>query len=109
MADGTTWQPGLISGPAAAAIDGATLLTNGATIAPETEAFLKANTNIPTTAIGDVAAKVGVAKETVAGSEPSTLSMAVADHFFKHPVMVGVATTADFADALSGGLYNCHK
>lgn len=109
IADGTNWQPGLISGPAAAEVDGATLLTNGDKIAPETEAFLKENAAVPTTAIGDMASKVGVAKETVAGSEPTALSMAVADKFFANPVMVGVATTADFADALSGGLHVAMK
>ena len=109
VADGTDWQPGLLAGPAAAEVDGATLLTNGDKIAPETEAFLKENGAVPTTAIGDMAAKVGVAKETVAGSEPTALSIAVADKFFMHPTMVGVATTADFADALSGGLHIAMK
>lgn len=105
VADGTNWQPGLISGPVAAEVDGATLLSNGDKIAPETEAFLKENATVPMTAIGDVANKVGVAKEAVVGSNPTALSLAVADKFFARPKAVGVATTVDFADALAGGLH----
>lgn len=105
LADGSNWQPGLISGPVAAEVDGVTLLSNGGQIAPETAAFLTANPGAATTAIGDVAAGLGVAKTSVTGADPTVLSLAVADKFFAQPKAVGVATTADFADALAGGLH----
>lgn len=59
IADGTDWQADLIAGPAAAEVDGATLLTNGDQMAPETQAFLAQHSNVKVTAIGDTAIKAG--------------------------------------------------
>lgn len=103
IADGANWQDDLIAGPAAAEVDGATLLTNGDKMAPETESFLKQHGNLKLTAIGENAVKASKATNKVVGDTPTTLSLNVAKHFFKNPKAVGVATTADFADALAGG------
>lgn len=59
VADGTDWQADLIAGPAAAEVDGATLLTNGDQMAPETQAFLAQHANVKVTAIGSAAIKAG--------------------------------------------------
>ena len=105
IADGQDWQPDLVAGPAAAAVDGVTLLTNGAAIAPETAAYLAEHPKVPITAIGATAAKTADAPAALRTSDPTALSVAVAKHFFTAPHAVGVATTEDFADALAGGAY----
>lgn len=105
IADGTDWQPDLIAGPAAAAVTGATLLTNGAAMAPETAAFLNANTSLPVTAIGTVAKTAAKVSDAVEAEHAEALSLAVAKRFFTDPKAVGLATTADFADALAGGAH----
>lgn len=109
LVDGADWQPDLIAGPVAAEVDGATLLTNGDQMAPETAAFLKEHAAVKVTAIGDKAIKTGAAKEMVAGMEPTDLSLAVAKKFFKDTKVVGMATTVDFADALAGGRHIAEK
>ena len=103
VVDGADWQPDLVAGPLAAKIDGATLVSNGDKAAPETVAFLKENASVGVIAVGDKAIKTNPTKETVAGMEPTALSLAVANQYFKGVPTVGVATTADFADALPGG------
>lgn len=103
LVDGADWQPDLIAGPLSAKLDAATVLTNGDKIAPETAAFLKENDKVEVVAVGDNAVGTKVAKETVAGKEGTALSLEVANKYFKDTKIVGVATTADFADALPGG------
>ena len=105
LADGQDWQPDLIAGPAAASVDGVTLLSNGTTPAPETQAYLKANAAVKLVAIGDKAAQVAGSQDKVVASSPTALSVAVAKRFFASPQAVGFATTADFADALAGGAH----
>ena len=105
VADGANWQPNMIAGPAAARIEGVTLLTNGKELAPESAAFLKDH-KVPTTTIGDLAKEAFTADQQVTGAHASALSLAVADKFFGQSAPVaGVATTADFADALVGGAH----
>ena len=103
VADGTDWQADLIAGPAAAAADGVTLLTNGDQMAPETAAFIGANTSLKVTAIGTNAIKAVPQANKIEGGDPTALSVAVAKAFFTRPTVAGVATTDDFADALAGG------
>ena len=105
VTDGANWQPNMIAGPAAARIEGVTLLTNGKELAPESAAFLKDH-KVPTTTIGDLAKEAFTADQTVMGADASALSLAVADKFFgQSDPVAGVATTADFADALVGGAH----
>ncbi|WP_336250184.1 cell wall-binding repeat-containing protein [Stomatohabitans albus] len=103
VADGTDWQADLIAGPAAAEADGATLLTNGDVMAPETAAFLSAHANVKVTAIGANAVKASGVASKVEGADATALSLAVAKQFFRAPKAVGVATDAEFADSLAGG------
>ncbi|WP_336250900.1 cell wall-binding repeat-containing protein [Stomatohabitans albus] len=109
LVDGADWQPDLIAGPVAAKVEGATLLTNGDQMAPETAAYLKENASVKVTAIGDKAIKTNAAKEMVAGMEPTALSISVANQFFKDVKVIGMATTVDFADALAGGYHIAEK
>ena len=104
VADGTDWQADLIAGPAAAAVDGVTLLTNGDQVAPETAAFLAKFPSLKVSAIGANAVKAMPSATKINGANPTALSVAVAQEFFSRPTVSGVATTDDFADALSGGV-----
>lgn len=109
LADGADWQPDLIAGPAAAAVRGVTLLTNGDAMAPETRAYLERNAQTPVTPIGEKAARTVGSKEAITADSPTDLSIQVAKRFFTHPKAVGLATTADFADALAGGAHIAHN
>lgn len=104
-ADGTDWQPTLISGPLAAQTEGAILLTWGEELAPESQAFMMANAELPETAVGTKAAVSSVKEVSINEDDPTLLSMAVIGKFFKAPTAVGIATVDDFADALSGGAH----
>lgn len=105
LADGADWQPTMIAGPAAAKAEGVVLLTNGKMQAPETAKYL-AEIKAQTVAIGDAARATAEAKDAVTAASPVALSLAVADRFFNQEApAVGIATTADFADALTGGAH----
>lgn len=106
LADGTNWQPSLIAGPVAASTNGVTLLTNGQHMAPETLAYLRANTGLGVTTIGDGATQAFPKATTkIPGADGSVLSVDVAKQFFAKANTVGLATTQDFADALSAGAH----
>lgn len=104
-ADGTDWQPTLIAAPLAAHTEGAVLLTWGVELAPESQAFMMANLDLPETAIGTKAAVTSVKEASIAESDPTLLSLAVIDQFYPAPTAVGIATVDTFADALSGGAH----
>lgn len=74
--------------------------------ANETEAFLAAHKDLKVTAIGAkaVTALPG-AKASINEANPSALSVAVAKQFLADAKVMGVATTEDFADALTGGAH----
>ena len=72
-------------------------------MAPETAAFLAKRTGTSVTTVGADAAKAVPSVEHVLGADGEALSLAVAKRFFNEPKAAGVATTADFADALAGG------
>ena len=108
LVDGNDWQADLIAGPAAAKAEGVTLLTNGAQIAPETASFLGRHPRITVTGIGANGAAQVQATTKLTGSNTSDVSLVVAKHYFTRPTALGVATTADFADALAGGAHIAH-
>ncbi|MEE8603159.1 cell wall-binding repeat-containing protein [Euzebya tangerina] len=118
LADGGDFHPSILAGAAAVVagdsdfaqdggqVDAAVLLTSGSDVAPETAAYLEAmvtDTSSVTT-IGAAAAAAYPQAESVGAdaADDPTLSVIVAETFFEGPVAVGIATTVDFADALSG-------
>lgn len=105
VTDGSDWQPDLLAGPAAAIKEGATLLTWGERMAPETQAYLASHTKTPVTVIGAKAAKTKVAPDVIDETDPTKLGLAVIAKFFPEPRVVGFATNQDFADALTGGAH----
>jgi hypothetical protein len=82
----------------------AVVLTSDETVPPETAQYLAGRDGETVIAIGGPASRAfpdGV--EAVFGDTRYTTSAAVADRFFSAPSIVGLATGADFADALTGG------
>jgi hypothetical protein len=93
--------------PAAIANHAAILLTDGATQAPETAAYLAAHPTDTRYAIGGPLAAAGAdpGATPVYGADLYATSAAVASTFFPHASMFGAATSLSFTDALGGGVY----
>jgi putative cell wall-binding protein len=119
LADGTRFTDGLIASAASQIADqgfpddinfeggsgGAVLLTNGATMPPETAAYLEAHGASHRYAIGAPAAAAAPGVEAIAGESATATSLLVADRFFPEPWGVAVASGKGFADALAGGAH----
>lgn len=103
LVDGGAWEPGLVAGPAAAEADGVVLMTLSGQVTPETQSFLNANSSMTVTGIGHKPTGFNRVSNVLSGDSPEALSTAVAKEYFVKPHTVGLATTADFADALAGG------
>ncbi|HLJ09422.1 MAG TPA: cell wall-binding repeat-containing protein, partial [Acidimicrobiia bacterium] len=104
-ATGLDFPDALSAVPAAVAVHGAILLTDGSTQDPETAAYLAAHPNDTRYAIGGQFAAAGAdpGATAVFGETQYDTSAAVAFKFFGAPSSVGAATGADFPDALSAG------
>jgi putative cell wall-binding protein len=104
-ATGLSFYDSLSAVPAAVESQGAILLTDGSTQAPETSAYLAAHTSDTRYAIGGPLAAYGAdpSATPIYGQDLYGTSAAVATHFLSHPATFGAATSASFSDALSGG------
>jgi virginiamycin B lyase len=102
LADGTTFSDALGAGPAAAHIGGAVLLTDGASMPPDTAAYLAAHPQTALDAIGGPAATADPAAAPVVGADRYATAVAVAQRFFTTPTTAGLASGVNFPDALSG-------
>ena len=102
LASGRDYPDALAAGPAAAKTGGAVLLTTDDTLGATTTAYLSAH---PGTiyAIGGPAATADPAATRLVGADRYTTATAVATRFFGAPSHVGVATGANYPDALTGG------
>ena len=118
VADGNNWPDALVSGPAASLMNGAVLLTSGATMPATTKSYLDSLgfTAKPNRAAyqGGVYA-VGGAARTATASRADTdrdalfgvnryqVAQKVADTFFGAESTVGLADGRNWPDAVSGG------
>ena len=104
-ATGLSFYDSLSAVPAAIESQGAILLTNGATQAPETAAYLASHSSDTRYAIGGPLAASGADPSATAiyGQDLYGTSAAVAAKFFPHPTTFGAATSASFTDALAAG------
>ena len=93
--------------PAAIKEHAAILLTDGATQAPETAAYLADHPSDTRYAIGGSLAAYGAdpTATPVYGETLFDTSAAVATMFFPKATLYGAATYVDFPDALGGGVY----
>jgi len=106
-ATGLSFYDALSAVPAAIADHGAILLTNGATQAPETAAYLTEHPGDSRFAIGGPLAAFGADPSAtgVFGPDEFGTSAAIASRFFPNAVTFGAATADDFQDALGGGVF----
>ena len=103
LATGQNYADALAAGAAAAAADGLVLLTNDGSLPPSVADYLARHGDIPRIAIGGPAAMAAPGAERLVGSDRFDTSVIVARRFFSSPSLVGLASGASFADALSGG------
>jgi ell wall binding domain 2 (CWB2) len=107
LTTGLDFPDGLAAGPAAAHIGAAVLLTDGGVMPPETQAYLTAHS--PTTyAAGGPAVAADPSATAVEGADRYATAAAIAARFFSAPIAIGMATGANFPDALSGGAAVAH-
>lgn len=106
-ATGLGFADALSAVPAAIASNGAILLTQGPTQAPETAAYLAQHAPPTRYAIGGPLAAAGAdpTAEAVFGQDLFGTSAAVAARFFPSAEVFGAATGLNFPDALSGGVF----
>jgi len=106
-ATGLSFYDALSAVPAAIEDHGAILLTDGATQAPETAAYLAAHPGDMRYAIGGPLAAFGADPHAtpVFGEDQFATSAAIASRFFPNAVTFGAATADDFQDALGGGVF----
>jgi putative cell wall-binding protein len=102
-ATGLNFPDALAGGPAAIMSGAAILLTNGATQAPATAAYLAAHSGGTHYALGGPAAAADPSAASIVGTDRYATAARVADTFFNAPTVVGVATGANFPDALAAG------
>jgi hypothetical protein len=101
-ASGTNFPDALSAVPAAVALHGAILLTNGAAQVPATAAYLAAHATTRY-AVGGPAAFADPSAIGIAGADRYATSEAVALAFFPTTTGVSVASGANFPDALAAG------
>jgi PKD repeat protein len=91
------------AGPAAAAIHGAILFTNGATQAPETASYLSAHPGTSRIAIGTNAGTADPGVPVVSGTDAATVAEEVAVSFFTKPPHPAIANASDITDEIIAG------
>ena len=105
LTTGDNFPDALGAGVAAAAVDGAVLLTAGSTIPPATQGYLDDMAGGDVFAIGGPAAAAAPSATPIVGASRFETSVLVAEQFFDGPTVAGLATGADFPDALAGGAH----
>jgi hypothetical protein len=83
------------------------LLTAGGTLSAETSAYLTSHAKT-VYAVGGPAAQADPAAQTIAGTDRYATAVAVADRFFPHATMAGIASGEKFPDALTAGTLLVH-
>jgi putative cell wall-binding protein len=106
-ATGLYFYDALSAVPAAIKVHAAILLTNGTTQAPETATYLAAHPGDTRYTIGGLLAAEAAdpTATNISGQDLYNTSAAVASHFFPNPLIFGAATSAEFPDALGGGVF----
>ena len=108
IANGTRFADALVAGHTAARDDFATMvLTAGATLPPETAAYLDGHPDAEVVSVGSLAASTGVADRSVVGADRYETSRLAAEQLptDEDDARVALATGERFPDALSGGTH----
>lgn len=104
LTTGLDFPDAIVAGTAAAAKDGAVLLTAGATLPEATRAYIADREGATRYAVGGPAAQADPPATPLLGEDRYATAVAVADEFFDDPASAGVASGEDFPDALLGGV-----
>lgn len=102
LADGTGFTAALVAGPAAAVNSGPVLLTDGGGMPRPTADYLAAHPGLPRFAVGSAAQVADPGATKVGDNDPANTARAVGDRFFPGANSAVVATTAAYADSLTG-------
>jgi putative cell wall-binding protein len=100
---GVNFPDALSAGTAAASRHGALLLTNGNTLPAADQAYLQAHPSDTSFAVGGPAAAALPSATGIVGTDRYDTAAKVATTFFTNAFPVGIASGANFPDALSGG------
>ena len=103
LTTGADFPDALSAGAAAAAKSGALLLTNAKTMPASVSAYLAAHTGDTVFAVGGPAAAADPQASGIAGTDRYDTARKVATTFFSGLSGVGLASGANFPDALAGG------
>ena len=103
IATSDTFPDALSAGAAAAHLGGAVLLAPTGRRHPATDAYLAQHPDVPRYAVGGPVVEAHPEATPVAGAGREATAVAVARRFFDAPTAVGLASSATFPDALSGG------
>ena len=104
VARGADFPDALAAGPAAAARNGAVVLTEDDVPTPVTAAYLADHPDAAVVAVGGPAARAFPRAVAVAGATRTATSLAVATRFLDTASRVGLSRDDLFADALTGGV-----
>jgi len=107
LATGDIFADALSAGPAAAHVPGggSVLLTNSKVMPPSVSAYLATLSSPTVYAIGAAAALADPQATAVFGGDRFATSALVANKFFPGATVVGIATGADYPDAIAGGAF----
>lgn len=103
-ATGLNFPDALAGVPAAISAKGAILLTNGASQATATSAYLAAHPPATRYALGGAAAAADPGATRLVGADRYATSALVAATFFPAPTIVGAAVGSNYPDALAAGV-----
>lgn len=109
LATGTNFPDALAGGAAAAKAHGAVLLTNGSTMPAATAGYIAGHPTAVRYALGGPAAAADPAAAPIVGADRYETARKVAERFFEAPPVAGVASGANFPDALAGGAHVAMK
>ncbi|HZV26919.1 MAG TPA: cell wall-binding repeat-containing protein [Acidothermaceae bacterium] len=105
LATGEIFADALAAGPAAASKGGSVLLTAGSVLPSSVSTYLAGLTSPTVYAVGQPAHLADPSATPIVGGDRFATAALVATQFFPSPTVVGVATGANFPDALAGGAY----
>ncbi len=105
LVTGQSFQAAMAAGVAAAKNDGAVLLTSGSTMCPATAAYLLTRPGVPQVAVGPEAiAAAPLAGTQINGADGAAVSVNVATAFFPSPTVIGLTSSGNFPDGLTGSV-----
>jgi putative cell wall-binding protein len=102
-ANGEDFPDAVAAGAAAGALHGAVLLTAGSALPAATSAYLSATNPSVRIAVGGPAAAADPGATPVVGADRYATAALLAQQYFPGPTLAGVASGANWPDALAGG------